>query len=119
MSLFRRLRDAAICLVLLALPFFVLKANLSDPARMNAIDRGVLQLSAPIQYVATQLANGVSVMLQEYVYLVEVKRDNQRLREENARLREANFRLQAAAEENRWLRRLLQLRDQVKGTLLS
>jgi rod shape-determining protein MreC len=53
------------------------------------------------------------------VYLIDVKRDNDRLREENARLREANFQLQAAAAENHWLRRLLQLRDQVKGTLLS
>jgi rod shape-determining protein MreC len=119
MNFFRRFRDAVVCVALLALPFFFLRSNLADPARTNAVDRTVLQISAPIQYVATQLAMGVSGILQEYMYLVEVKRDNDRLREENARLREQNFQLQAAASENHWLRRLLQLRDQVKGTMLS
>ena len=119
MNFFRRFRDAAVCVALLALPFFFLRSNLADPARTNAVDRTILQISAPIQYVATQLAMGVSGIWQEYMYLVEVKRDNDRLREENARLREQNFQLQAAAAENHWLRRLLQLRDQVKGTMLS
>jgi rod shape-determining protein MreC len=119
MSFFRRFRDAAICVALLALPFFFLRSNLKEPQKTSAIDRVVLQVSAPIQYVATQLAVGVSGILQEYVYLIDVKRDNDRLREENARLREANFKLRGESEANRRLRRLLQLRDQLKGSLLS
>jgi rod shape-determining protein MreC len=119
MNLFRRFRDAAVCVALLALPFFFLRANLQDPGRTSAIDRTVLQISAPIQFAATQLAIGVSGMVQDYVYLIDVKLDNDRLRQENARLRQANFQLQAAAAENHSLRRLLQLRDQIKGTLLS
>lgn len=119
MSFFRRFRDAAICVVLLALPFFFLRANLRDPASTNIVDRAVLQASGPIQYVATQIALGFSGIWQEYVYLVDVKRDNDRLRQQNARLREANYTLRGEASENRRLRRLLQLRDQVRGTLLS
>ncbi len=119
MNLYRRFRDAALCIVLLALPFFVLRANLKDPAKTNAVDRAILEASAPVQYGATQLAQGVSGILQEYVYLVEVKRDNERLREENARLREANYKLMGEASENRRLRRILQLRDEVRGNLLS
>ncbi len=119
MNFFRRFRDAAVCVALLALPFFFLRSNLREPQKLTALDRTILQISAPIQYVATQLALGVSGIWQEYVYLIDVKRDNDRLRDENARLREANFRLQAASTENHWLRRLLQLRDQVKGTMLS
>ena len=72
------------CIVLLALPFFVLRANLKDPSRTNAFDRVILEASAPIQYGTTQFAQGVSALLQEYVYLVDVKRDNDRLRAENA-----------------------------------
>lgn len=119
MHLFRRFRDAVVCIVLLALPFFVLRANLTDPSRMNAVDRTILELSAPIQYGTSQLAQGISAMLQEYVYLVEVKRDNDRLRAENQRLQEDNHRLASAATENRRLRRLLQLRDELRGNLLS
>jgi rod shape-determining protein MreC len=107
MHLFRRFRDVVICIALLALPFFVLRANLTDPSRVNVVDRWILEFSAPIQYGTTQLAQGISSVLQEYVYLVEVKRDNDRLRAENA------------ATENRRLRRLLQLRDELRGNLLS
>jgi rod shape-determining protein MreC len=117
--LFRRFRDAVVCIALLALPFFVLRANLTDPSRMNAVDRTILELSAPIQYGTSQLAQGISAALQEYVYLVEVKRDNDRLRAENQRLQEDNYRLTSAASENRRLRRLLQLRDELRGNLLS
>lgn len=119
MSLFRRIRDAAVCVVLLVLPFFFLRANLRDPAQTNVVDRVILQASAPLQYAATELAQGASGILQEYVYLVDVKRDNDRLRAENARLRESNRRLASHAIENRRLRRLLQLREQLRGTLLS
>jgi rod shape-determining protein MreC len=119
MHLYRRFRDAALCIVLLALPFFVLRANLKDPSRTNAFDRVILEASAPIQYGTTQFAQGVSAVLQEYVYLADVKRDNDRLRGENARLLEDNNRLLSAATENRRLRRLLQLRDELRGNLLS
>ena len=76
MNFYRRFRDAAICVALLALPFFFLRANLRDPSQTNALDRTILQASAPIQYVATQLANGASGIIQDYTYLVDVKRDN-------------------------------------------
>ncbi|HET6332551.1 MAG TPA: rod shape-determining protein MreC [Polyangiales bacterium] len=119
MHLYRRFRDAALCIVLLALPFFVLRANLKDPSRTNAFDRVILEASAPIQYGTTQFAQGVSALLQEYVYLVDVKHDNDRLRSENARLLDDNNRLATSATENRRLRRLLQLRDELRGNLLS
>jgi len=119
MNFYRRFRDAAVCVALLALPFFFLRANLRHPGTTNAFDRALLQVSAPVQYVATQLALGVSGILQEYMYLVDVKRENEMLRADAARLRESNFQLQAAATENRSLRRLLQLREEIKGSLLS
>ena len=119
MTFYRRFRDAAVCVVLLALPFFFLRANLKDPGKVNAVDRFVLQTSAPMQYLATQLALGVSGYIQDYVYLVEVKEENERLQDENARLREAKRKLIASASENRRLRKLLQLRDHLRGTMLA
>ena len=49
MNFYRRFRDAAICVALLALPFFFLRANLRDPARATVVDKALLQISAPIQ----------------------------------------------------------------------
>lgn len=119
MNFFRRFRDAAICVALLAIPFFFLNANLKDPASTNVLDRLVLQASAPIQYVATQFAHGVSSVWEDYVWLVDVKEDNDRLRAQNARLRAENTRLAQQGRENRRLRALLQLREQIGGETLS
>jgi rod shape-determining protein MreC len=118
-NFFRRFRDAAIVAALIAIPFFFLKANLTDPANTNWLDDLVLKASAPIQYVATQVARGVSSVIEDYVWLVDVKADNDRLRDENARLRHKTRQLRADAAENRRLRDLLALREQLGGETLS
>jgi rod shape-determining protein MreC len=114
-SSFKRFRDAAICVALLAIPFFFLNANLKDPESTNALDRTVLTISAPIQVVAASSARWFSGLWQDYVYLVDVKEENDRLRSENARLTEESRRLRAEAVENRRLRSLLQLRERIGG----
>ena len=119
MNFFRRFRDVTIVLVLLAIPFFFLNANLKDPTKTNVVDRVVLQASAPIQWVATEAARAVTRVLEEYVYLVDVRRDNEKLRYENARLRQDNQRALSESSENRHLRDLLQLREQLPGELIS
>ena len=75
MGFFRRFRDAAACVVLLALPFFFLEANLKNPAKTNFVDRAVLSFSAPIQYLAKQVAGGVSGVLERYVALAREDTD--------------------------------------------
>ncbi len=119
MSSFKRFRDAAICVALLAIPFFFLNANLKDPESTNALDRTVLTISAPVQMVAATTARWFSGVWQDYVYLVDVKSENDRLRAENARLAEENRRLKPEALENRRLRSLLQLRERIGGELIG
>jgi rod shape-determining protein MreC len=118
-SSFKRFRDAAICVALLAIPFFFLNANLKDPESTNALDRTVLTISAPVQMVAATTARWFSGVWQDYVYLVDVKSENDRLRAENARLAEENRRLKPEALENRRLRSLLQLRERIGGELIG
>lgn len=105
--------------MLLVLPFFFLSANLKDPSEANLIEQGLLSISAPIQYVAAEAAGAVSGVLEEYVFVVEVGRDNDRLRAENDRLREEARLLRAQAAENERLRDLLQLRTRLGGETIS
>jgi len=119
MNQFRRFRDAAISVALLAFPFFVLSANLKDPSDTNVVDRLILQGSAPIQYIATEFARSVSGVLEDYVFLVQVKHDNQRLHRELGRLEEQNRQLRVQARENQRLRDLLQLRERIGGETVS
>jgi rod shape-determining protein MreC len=115
----KRYRDLAIVAVLLAVPFFVLKANMKAPENQGAMDRAVLRVSAPVEIAAATLARGVGDVWDDYVYLVDVKKEADRLSYDNARLREEVHALEQAQIENRQLRRLLQLRDATSGETVS
>jgi rod shape-determining protein MreC len=115
----KRYRDAAIVIVLLAIPFFFLRANMKKPENLNAIDRAFLRVSAPIEFAASSIARGISNLASDYVYLVDVKKDNERLAYDNARLRENVHRLEQQQIENQQLRRLLQLREATPGDTVS
>ena len=119
MSAFKRYRDVAIVIVLLAVPFFFLRSNMKRPENLNGLDRVVLRISAPIEFAASSLARGVSNLWESYVYLVDVKADNERLSYENARLKEQVHRLEQKETENRELHRLLQLRQSLPGDAVS
>ena len=118
-SQFRRLRDAAIAIALLAVPFFVLNANLHEPGRDNWYDTPILEASTPIQSLASGVAHAVSDFLDDYVFLVEVREENDRLRARLARLESEHEVLTAEALENRRLRSLLSLRERLGGQVIA
>lgn len=119
MSAFKRYRDVGFVILLLAVPFFFLRANMRSPQNLNALDRVILRISAPIEFLASSIARGVSNVWESYVYLVDVKADNDRLSYDNARLKEQVHHLEQKDVENRELRRLLQLRESIPGDLVS
>jgi rod shape-determining protein MreC len=116
---FKRYRDAAIVVLLLAVPFFVLKANMKAPENQSAMDRAILRVSAPVEVAAAIVARGISGVFEDYVYLADVKQDNERLAYDNARLREHVHSLEQMQTENRQLRRLLQLKDSMPVDAVS
>jgi rod shape-determining protein MreC len=115
----KRYRDAAIVILLLAVPFFVLKANMKAPENQSPMDRAILRVTAPIEVAAATIARGVGDVWDDYVYLVDLKQDSERLAYDNARLREQVHALEQAQTENRQLRRLLQLKDSTPGDAVS
>ena len=119
MNRFRRYRDIVLVILLLAVPFFFLRASIRNPENLTAIDRALLRISAPVEYFVSALARGVSSLLSGYVYLVDVKQDNNKLAYENARLRADVRRLSTAESENRRLRRLVGLRETAKAETVS
>lgn len=119
MSPFRRYRDTALVILLLAVPFFFLRASIRRPEDMNVVDRTLMRVAAPVQYAASALARGLSNLVSDYVYLVDVKADNNKLAYENARLRATISDLSAEKAENRRLKRLLGLRDTLDQETVS
>jgi rod shape-determining protein MreC len=116
---FRRYRDTAIVVLLLAVPFFFLRASIRKPEHMNVVDRTIMRVAAPVQYVAAAIARGLSSLVSDYVYLVDVKEDNNKLAYENARLRAETRDVHALRAENRRLRRLLVLRETIPNETAS
>src|SRR5512145_2151709 len=116
---FKRYRDIAIVLLALAVPFWFLRASMRDPKQTSGADKVIVRLASPVQYAAATLARGLSNIWGDYIYLVDVKEDNARLASQNARLRERVRKLEALEEENRRLRRLLDLRTSVKTDVVS
>jgi len=118
MPQYKRYQDAIVCVVLLALPFFFLNANLKDPSRLTSWDRVILRLSSPVQYVADAVAETVGDVWIRYVALVKISEENEQLRFENERIKEENRRVQLLWEENRRLRKMLGFRESFRGTLI-
>jgi rod shape-determining protein MreC len=115
----RRYRDTALVVLLLAVPFFFLRASIRDPEDMTEIDRVIMRVAAPLQYISAALARGISSVIGDYVYLVDVKADNNRLSYENARLESKLRELRSVEAENRRLRRLLGLRETLSDETVS
>jgi rod shape-determining protein MreC len=113
MNYFQTIRDAAILLALVIIPAVFLRANLRDPSELSWLDRALLQVSGPVQYVAEWAADGVTGVIEDYVYLVDVKNDNDHLRAENDRLRREMRVLRADAQRFRELESLLGLRERL------
>lgn len=119
MGPFRRYRDIFLVIVLLAVPFFVLRANIRKPEEINAVDRTILNVFAPLQYAVSATARWISGFWGDYVYLVDVKADNNRLAYENARLRTRASEFASIQAENQRYKRLLGLRDELKVETVS
>lgn len=116
---FKRYRDIAIVLFALAVPFWFLRASMRDPKQTSGADKIVVRIASPVQYAAATLARGVSSLWGDYIYLVDVKEDNAALQSQNARLKERVRKLETLEEENRRLRRLLEMKAQSRTDAIS
>ena len=113
MNYFRTIRDFAILLALLVVPALFLRANLRDPSELSWLDRGIVRVSFPVQYVAEWAADAASSVIEEYVYLVDVRADNDHLRAENDRLLREMRALRADSQRITQLEDLLALRERM------
>ena len=119
MGSFKRIRYTASVVLLLSVPFFFLRASIRNPQDMNPVVSALSRVGAPLEYMASAVARFVSSGVSQYVYLVDVKQDNNRLAYENARLTARVRELEQAQADNRRLRRLLGLRDTIAHEMVS
>jgi rod shape-determining protein MreC len=115
----RRARDLLIVAALLGLSLFLLQRSTHGPGGssgthdLSFVERGLLRLSAPLQHGATSAGDALGRVWSRYIYLVDVKKDNERLAADNARLRSELERAKLELVRGQRLERLLGLRQEV------
>jgi rod shape-determining protein MreC len=101
------------CFVLLAVVSLTLLTwKVKNRLPVAMFEDAVLSISRPLQQAATWTTRRLGGVWDNYIYLVNAQRDNQRLREELKWLRQENHRHLEASLQYQRLQRLLNFRDQ-------
>jgi len=101
-DLITRYRAPALVIALLALPLYTLASSRGDRSNLGPVDRGGMRAIGAMQSQTDGVIGRIGGFWDDYIDLVDVKAENERLRAENARLREEGI-----LQENARLARLV------------
>jgi rod shape-determining protein MreC len=96
---------------LIVFSLYLMTAGVGHGDRIAAPARGILEVLRPVQSAAASFSEGVRSVYRDYINLVHVRQENERLVAELARVRADRARMAELEEENRHLSELLELRE--------
>ncbi|MBK8266701.1 MAG: rod shape-determining protein MreC [Nannocystis sp.] len=115
----RNLRDILLVALLLGVPVLLLRAATQDPGALGPFDRAVRRIGAPLEAGLSYAATAVGTFFERWVAQARMQDQNAQLAAENRLLRLRIRELMGVDEENRELRRSLQMRDKVSEDMLA
>jgi len=115
----RRLRNAMVVAALAIVGLLVLRASQRSPFDLSWLDRTVLHLTSPIESAFTRAMEGTARAFRNYVWLVDTKRESERLRADNERLRGELSRARLAEARASRLEQTLGLRASLPAETLA
>jgi rod shape-determining protein MreC len=104
--------------LLLGVPIMLLRSTAQDPHRMSAFDRSVRRIGAPLEAAVSYSASMMGSFFERWVMQARLQDANEDLSSENRELRQAVRELAGLQEENKQLRRALQMRDRVPEDMI-
>ncbi len=104
--------------MLLALPFVFYVSNSKQTRDHNLVDRGVVFVSAPIQWLVVAGLDGVSSLWHRYIALIGVQEENDRLKLENSELKAELVKREEQRIENARLSQLVALKERTEVRML-
>jgi rod shape-determining protein MreC len=96
---------------LIVLSLYLMTAGVRQGDRVSAPARGMLEVLRPVQAGTANFGAGLRSIYHDYLNLVHVRQENQRLIAELARVKAEQARMAELEAENRHLTELLELRD--------
>jgi len=119
MTTARKVRETALCGLMLIGSVVVLRSSVRHPSQLNLLDRAILRVSAPLQAALAGTGRALRRGAQRYLLVVSAAKENQKLREDNARLRAELLAAQRQAGREKELERLLSLQSGTAAETLA
>jgi len=110
----RKYRLQIIAGVLLLAAFVFYSLNLTNRGHANAFERGVQTVFSPIARVVAKVSGGLSGVWNDYINLVDVRRENKELRESVKKLNTRLLESTEAELANERLKKLLEMKTSLK-----
>jgi rod shape-determining protein MreC len=110
-----RLRSALMIVVFIAVFMYIFSLNFRPPERMDVFQRTVVETISPVVQAASRVTGFFEGTLKDYLWLREVKRENESLRLHLAALEQKVSDYHEAYVENMRLRRLLDFRTNLQA----
>ena len=117
-SIFRRYRVSIFAVIFLTTALLTISSRINNVERLAFIDWALLEITAPFQKAATYSTDALGNLIDSYVLLVGLKRENVALRRKVTELREENSLLRERAIASGRLQNLLRFSKKIPGPIL-
>ncbi|MGM0596227.1 MAG: rod shape-determining protein MreC [Myxococcota bacterium] len=119
MLLSRRSKEIILSIFLLALPVIFLFSNIKEPQNINSFDRFILRVSSPVQHASVFIYRWVHNIWLNYIYLVNLKEENNDLRLKNGILKANNDILVIWAKRGKEVEKLLGFKESSTSEMVA
>ncbi len=117
-SIFRRYRVSIFAVIFLTTALLTISSRINNVERLAFIDWALLEIMSPFQKAVTYSTDALGNLIDSYVLLVGLKRENVALRRKVTELREENSLLRERAIASERLQNLLRFSKKVPGPIL-
>jgi rod shape-determining protein MreC len=115
----RRRRGTLIIIALAIVAVIIISLQISGHYRGDALHRIGLMVLSPFQRAFHWIVDSASGVFKNYIFLVDLKKENDRLREEVHNLKQENADLKESAQAAERLQRLLLFKERVVAPMIS
>jgi rod shape-determining protein MreC len=117
-SIFRRFRVSIFAVTFLTAALLTISSRINNVERLAFIDWALLEITSPLQKAVMYSTDAIGSLIDSYVLLVNLKRENVSLRRMVTELREENNLLREKAIANERLRNLLRFSKKIPRSML-
>ena len=117
--LFRRYAIPTVVILLLLSALILISLRVKERKGVAFFDGLLMEISSPFQKASTFAIKKVRVVFQEYLFLVHLQRENERLKKKMADIQRENDQMREMVLSHERLRKLLQFRETLSSTLVA